>query len=113
MIFTCSSTTAGLYWALDSVGSINKGYLNSTTLGIIQHLGIFTFNLTSKNSNLTSTATVHNVTISQTGTDIYCANTIINFNQFAEMDTLQHLTTPSFRLYSTWFTYWIISCNTN
>ena len=88
VIFTCSSTTGYVYWSLDSDGTNNRGYLSITTLGIIQHLGIFTFNLTSKSPNLTSTATVHSVTISQTGTDIYCSVDAFNFNQFAQMDTL-------------------------
>ena len=48
VIFTCSSTTGYVYWSLDSDGTNNRGYLSITTLGIIQHLGIFTFNLTSK-----------------------------------------------------------------
>ena len=87
VIFTCSSTTGGLYWSLDSLGTNSRGYLSITTLGIIQHLGIFTFNLTSKSPNLTSTATVHNVNISQTGTDIYCS-VDVNFNQMVQMDTL-------------------------
>ena len=87
VIFTCSSTTGEIYWALDSGGGDNRAYLSSTTLGIIQHLGIFTFNLTSKNPNLTSTATVHSVTISQTSTDIYCSPDGA-FNQMVQMDTL-------------------------
>ena len=89
VIFTCSSTTGEIAWSLDSTGSSSRGYLNITaTIGDIQHLEIFTFNLTSKTPNLTSTATVHNVTISQTGTDIYCSSDAFNFNQFAQMDTL-------------------------
>ena len=87
VIFTCSSNTGGLYWSLDSAGTNSRGYLSITTLGIIQHLGIFTFNLTSKIPNLTSTATVHSVTISQTATDIYCSSDV-NFNQMVQMDTL-------------------------
>ena len=85
VIFTCSSTTGRVNWALDSAGSINRGYRNESTLGFPQQLGIFTFNLTSKTPNLTSTATVHNVTINQTGTDIYCSLNAMNYN---EMDTL-------------------------
>ena len=87
VIFTCSSTSGLLYWSLNSGGGDNRGYLSSSTLGIIQHLGIFTFNLTGKSPNLTSTATVHNVTISQTGTDIYCSSDV-NFNQMVQMGTL-------------------------
>ena len=88
VIFTCSSTTGGLYWALDSGGGYSRGYLSISTIGTIQHLGIFTFNLTSKSPNLTSTATVHSVTISQTGTDIYCSSDL-NFNQtMVQMNTL-------------------------
>ena len=88
VIFTCSSTTGGLYWSLNSVGNVTKGYLSiASTIGDIQHLGIFTFNLTSKSPNLTSTATVHSVTISQTGTDIYCSSDV-NFNQMVQMGTL-------------------------
>ena len=88
VIFTCSSTATGIYWSLNSVGNGIKGYLNATaTLGTIEQLGIFTFNLTSKSPNLTSTATVHNVTISQTGTDIYCSPNAA-FNQMVQMDTL-------------------------
>ena len=89
VIFTCSSTTGGLYWSLDSGGGDNRAYLSiSATIGFIQHLGIFTFNLTSKSPNLISTSTVHNVTISQNGTDIYCSSDL-NFNQaMVQMDTL-------------------------
>ena len=51
-----------------------------------RQLGIFFVDLVSANgSNFTSTATVHNVTITQTGTDIYCGVEIGNYN---EMDTL-------------------------
>ena len=89
VIFTCSSTTGQVAWAFDSIGSNSRGYLSIAALGNIQHLGIFTFNLTIKSGpNLTSTATVHNVTISQTSTDIYCSVDAFNFNQFAQMDTL-------------------------
>ena len=85
VIFTCSLTTGGLYW---SNGNVTKGYLSiAATLGTMQHLGIFTLNLISKSPNLTSTATVHSVTISQTGTDIYCSSDL-NFNQMVQMDTL-------------------------
>ena len=88
VIFTCSSTTGYVYWSLNSNGTNSRGYVvNISTVGIIQHLGIFTFNLTSKSPNLTSTATVHNVTISQTGTDIYCSSDL-NFNQMVQMDTI-------------------------
>ena len=87
VIFTCSSTTGYVYWSLDSEGTNNSKYYY-TWHHVIQHLGIFTFNLTSKSPNLTSTATVHNVTISQTGTDIYCSVDAFNFNQFAQMNTL-------------------------
>ena len=89
MIFTCSSTTGQLYWSLNSGGGDSRAYLSiAATLGTMHHLGIFTFNLTSKSPNLISTATVHNVTISQTGTDIYCSSDL-NFNQaMVQMDTV-------------------------
>ena len=87
VIFTCSSTTGRVSWALNSDGTNSIGYTNSDQLDAPPtQLGIFTVDLVSANgSNFTSTATVHNVTISQTGTDIYCAIEIGNFNQ---MDTL-------------------------
>ena len=85
VIFTCSSTTGEDNWALDTNGVVNIGYSNSTPIGFPQQLGIFALNLTSKSRNLTSTATVHNITISQTGTDIYCSSDGINYN---EGDTL-------------------------
>ena len=89
VIFTCTTSTTGdVAWSLDSGGGDSREYLNTAAVGTLQQLGIFTFNLTSKSPNLTSTATVHNVTISQTGTDIYCSSDPVNFNQFAQMDTL-------------------------
>ena len=78
VIFTCSSTTGEVNWALDSNGVVNIGYSSSTPIGFDQQLGIFALNLTSKSPNLTSTATVHSVTISQTGTDIYCSGNGVN-----------------------------------
>ena len=88
MIFTCSSTTGQVNWALNSNGDGSMGYTAQfSILGTPQQLGIFTLNLTSKSPNLTSTATVHSVTISQTGTDIYCSVDGA-FNQMVQMDTL-------------------------
>ena len=79
VIFTCNSTTR-IRWSLNSDGSNNVGYTAQfSMLGTQLQLGIFTLNLTSKTPNLTSTATVHNVTISQTGTDIYCSSDSNNY----------------------------------
>ena len=86
VIFTCSSTTGRVSWALNSDGTNNIGYTTMQQTNIPSQLGIFTLVLVSiSGDNLTSTATVHSVTINQTGTDIYCAIEIGNFNQ---MDTL-------------------------
>ena len=88
VIFTCSLTTGQLNWALNSQGTGSMGYTAQfSILGTPQQLGIFALNLTSKSPNLTSTATVHNVTISQTGTDIYCSSDA-EFSQMVQMDTL-------------------------
>ena len=86
MIFTCSSTTGRVSWALNSNGDTNRGYTNTNQPNIPSQLGIFTVVLVSvSGDNITTTATVQNVTISQTGTDIYCGVEIGNYN---EMDTL-------------------------
>ena len=74
VIFTCSSTTGEVNWALDSQGTGQIGYSADSSIGFDRTLDIFTLNLTNISGfTLTSTATVHNVTISQTGTDIYCS----------------------------------------
>ena len=87
VIFTCSSTTGRVTWALDSNGNSNSGYTDSDQLDAPPtQLGIFIVDLVSANgSNFTSTATVHSVTISQTGTDIYCS---VEFGNYNQMDTL-------------------------
>ena len=88
VIFTCSSTTGYVYWSLNSNGDGSLGYAAQfSMLGTPLQLGIFTLNLTSKSPNLTSTATVHNVTISQTGIDIYCSPDAA-FNQMVQMESL-------------------------
>ena len=73
MIFTCSSTIGQVNWALNSQGTNNIGYTTMQQTNIPSQLGIFTLLLASTSPSITSTATVHSVTISQTGTDIYCS----------------------------------------
>ena len=73
VIFTCSSTIGEVAWSLNSDGTNNIGYTTMQQTNISSQHGIFTLVLTSKSPNFISTATVHNVAISQTGTDIYCS----------------------------------------
>ena len=72
VIFTCTTSTTGqLFWSLNSQVT---GYTTGSSIGFDQTLDIFTLNLTNISGfTLTSTATVHSVTISQTDTDIYCS----------------------------------------
>ena len=82
MIFTCSSTTGQLDW---QYGDHNAGYFNPdiSLLNSSRSLDIFTVLLNSiSGNNLSSTATVQNISNSQTGTIIECSvDGAMNYNE--------------------------------
>ena len=87
MVFTCTTNTGFVSWADNSDGTGNIGFSSSNAIGQPpRQLGIFKIALISVNGMMfVSTATVDNVTYSQSSTNIYCSADSINYN---DMDTL-------------------------
>ena len=84
MVFTCTTNTGFVSWTDNTV---TVGYTSSNAIGQPpRQLGIFKIALISVNGMMfVSTATVDNVTYSQSSSNIYCSADNINFN---DMDTL-------------------------
>ena len=82
MVFTCTTNTGFVSWAENSDGTGKNGYNSANAIGQPPNqLGIFKLALTSVNGMMfVSTATVDNVTYSQSSTNIYCSADAINFN---------------------------------
>ena len=87
MVFTCTTNTGLVSWTENSDGTGALGYNSANAIGQPpRQLGIFKIALTSVNGSMfVSTATVDNVTYSQSSSNIYCSADAINFN---DMDTL-------------------------
>ena len=87
VVFTCTTNTGMVSWANNSDGTGALGYTSSNAIGQPpRQLGIFKIALISVNGSMfVSTATVDNVTYSQSSSNIYCSADAINFN---DMDTL-------------------------
>ena len=87
MVFTCITNTGFVSWADHSDGTGAIGYNSANAIGQPpRQLGIFKIALTSVNGMMfVSTATVDNVTYSQSSSNIYCSADAINFN---DVDTL-------------------------
>ena len=87
MVFTCTTNTGFVSWADNSDGTGPLGYNSANSIGQPpRQLGIFKIALISVNGSMfVSTATVDNVTYSQSSSNIYCSADGINYN---DMDTL-------------------------
>ena len=87
VVFTCITNTGYIFWADNSDGTGALGYTSSNAIGQPpRQLGIFKIALTSVNGIMfVSTATVDNVTHSQSSSNIYCSADAMNYN---DMDTL-------------------------
>ena len=87
MVFNCTTNTGFVSWADNSDGNGAIGYNSANAIGQPpRQLGIFKIALTSVNGSMfVSTATVDNVTYSQSSSNIYCSADGMNFN---DMDTL-------------------------
>ena len=87
VVFTCTTNTGFVSWADNSDGTGALGYTSSNAIGQPpRQLGIFKLALTNVNGSMfVSTATVDNVTYSQSSSNIYCSADAINFN---DMDRL-------------------------
>ena len=87
MVFTCITNTGFVSWADTSDGTGALGYNSANAIGQPpRQLGIFKLALISVNGSMfVSTATVDNVTYSQSSSNIYCSADAINFN---DIDTL-------------------------
>ena len=87
VIFTCITNTGYIFWADNSDGTDNIGFSGSNAIGQPpQQLGIFKIALTDVNGSMfVSTATVDNVTYSQSCTSIYCSVDSMTYNK---METL-------------------------
>ena len=125
MVFTCTTNTGLVSWADNLDGNGGLGYNSANGIGQPpRQLGIFKLALVSVNGSMfVSTATVDNVTYSQSSSNIYCSADVMNFN---DMDTLtirgelynhkSYTKSLIFIIYirprSTWFTYCIISSST-
>ena len=84
MVFTCTTNTGYIYWTDNSTGTgpLEFSDFNATP----RQLGIFKLALISVNKRMiVSTATVDNVTYSQSSSNIYCSPDVTNFN---DMETL-------------------------
>ena len=78
----CSSTNGLLYWALEvSQGTGSTGYTTASPHNYT--ILVLNFIYVLSDQNLTSTATVHNVTNSLTGTTIYCSVDAVNYDEMA------------------------------
>ena len=86
VVFTCITNTGFVSWT-DSDGGAGLGYNSANAIGQPpRQLGIFKIALISVNGSMfVSTATVDNVTFSQSSSNIYCSADAINYN---DMDTL-------------------------
>ena len=82
MVFTCITYTGFVSWDDNSDGTGALGFSSSNAIGQPpRQLGIFKIVLISVNGSLfVSTATVDNVTYSQSSTSIFCSADAINFN---------------------------------
>ena len=87
MVFTCTTNTGMVSWADNSDGTGNIGFFSSNSIGQPpRQLGIFEIALISVNGMMfVSTATVDNVTYSQSSSNIYCSADTVNYN---DMGTL-------------------------
>ena len=87
MVFTCTTNTGFVSWDDNSDGTGSIGYTSANAIGQPpRQLGIFKIALTNVNGMMfVSTATVDNVTYSQSSSNIYCSADGINFN---DKDTL-------------------------
>ena len=86
MVFTCIKNTSHVSWTDKPDGHGAVGYSADGIGQPPRQLGIFKLTLISVNGSMfVSTATVDNVTYSQSSSNIYCSADAINFN---DMDTL-------------------------
>ena len=87
MVFTCNTSTGMVSWADNSDGTGNIGFFSSNAIGQPpRQIGIFKVALISVNGMMfVSTATVNNVTYSQSSSNIYCSADTVNYN---DMETL-------------------------
>ena len=87
MIFTCTTNTGFVLWADNADGTGALGYNSANAIGQPpRQLGIFKIALISLNGMMfVSTATVDNVTYSQSSSNIYCSADAMNYN---DIDTL-------------------------
>ena len=87
MVFTCTTNTGFVSWTDNSDGTGDVGYNSANAIGQPpRQLGIFKIALISVNGSMfVSTATVNNVTYSQSSSNIYCSADAMNYN---DMDTL-------------------------
>ena len=87
MVFTCTTNTGLVSWTDKPDGNGPLGYNSANGIGQPpRQLGIFNIALTSVNGSMfVSTATVDNVTYSQSYSNIYCSADATNFN---DMDRL-------------------------
>ena len=87
VVFTCTTNTGFVSWADNSDGNGKNGYNKANAIEQPpKQLGIFKLALISVNGSMfVSTATVDNVTYSQSSSNIYCSTDGMNFN---DMDTL-------------------------
>ena len=82
MVFTCTSNTGIVSWTDNSDGTGSIGLSSSNAIGQPpRQLGIFKIALISVNGMMfVSTATVDNVTYSQSSSNIYCSTDTKNYN---------------------------------
>ena len=87
MVFTCTTNTGFVSWAVNSDGIGALGYNSANSIGQPpKQLGIFKLALISVNGSMfVSTATVDNETYSQSSSNIYCSADAMNYN---DVDTL-------------------------
>ena len=87
MVFTSTTNTGFVSWADNSDGTGAVGYNSANAIGQPpRQLGIFKIALTNVNGSMfVSTATVDNVTYSQSSSNIYCSADAMNYN---DIDTL-------------------------
>ena len=82
MVFTCITNTGLVSWTDKPDGNGALGYNSANAIGQPpRQLGIFKIALISVNGMmLVSTATVDNITHSQSSTNIYCSADVMNYN---------------------------------
>ena len=86
VVFTCNTNTGVVSWADNSDGTGSIGFSSNAIGQPPRQIGIFKVALISVNGMMfVSTATVDNVTHSQSSSNIYCSADTINYN---EMETL-------------------------